>query len=194
MLKMAQSLAKFSKVEGAKWLSSLEAVLLDCDGVVWRGSESVANVKGAVELLEKAGKRVFYVSNNSTKSREEYTSKLSKICGIRATEEQIVTSAVAAADYCKVAGVTKKAYVVGSAGLIHELRSVGITVVGPEDAGKGFAFGAITPADLDPDVEAVVVGFDGSANYYKLAMAASYLRYKPHVSPDTALLSLEPLH
>lgn len=182
---MAHALTAASPADGARLLASLEAILLDCDGVVWRGSECVPHVKAAVEHLEKLGKRVFYVSNNSTKSRSEYTAKLSKICGIHATEEQIVTSAVAAADYCKVVGVSKKAYVVGSAGLIQELQSVGITVVGPEDAGRSFAFGAITPADLDPDVEAVVVGFDGSANYYKLAMAASYLRYKPHVRfPD----------
>jgi len=166
---------------GRAWLDALDVFLLDCDGVVWRGHETVPGAKEAVERLQGLGKRVFYVSNNSTKSRHEYVSKLKSVCGIDATAEQIVTSAVAAAEYCKANGVTKKAYVIGQSGLLEELKAAGIAVAGPEDAGKAFAFGSMAPTDLDPDVQAVVVGFDGSASYTKIAKAASYLRYRPEV-------------
>ena len=161
---------------GLAWLASIDTLLLDCDGVVWRGSEGVAGVSASVAALLGAGKRIFYVSNNSTKSRADYVAKLASVCGIEATGAQIVTSAVAAAAYCRAHGV-HKAYVVGQSGLVEELTAAGVTVLGPSDGSRTFAFGSMAPSQLDAGVQAVVVGFDGAASYYKIATAASYLRY-----------------
>lgn len=161
------------------WFAALTTFLLDCDGVLWRASEPVPGVGASLAALRAAGKRVFFVTNNSTKSRAEYVAKLRATCGIDAREDEVLSSAYAAALYCRGAGLTKKVYVLGQAGLVAELEAVGLTVLGPDDFDKPFAFGACNPAHLDPDVQAVVAGFDGRASYFKLATAVSYLRYAP---------------
>lgn len=184
------------------WWNSVDTFLLDCDGVLWRSTDGVPGVDEAVAAMRAAGKHVFFVTNNSTKSRAEYVSKLLSVAGVHAFESEIMSSAYAAAVYCKAAGVRKKVYVIGQEGLVEELRCVGLDVLGPEDSGKVFHFGTFKPTDLDPDVEAVVsarpttfihilpprhteltqvAGFDGAACYYKLAVASSYLRYRPEV-------------
>jgi len=175
------ALRSLSPAAGRAWFASLDTWLLDCDGVVWRGSEGVPGVAAAVAALRRAGKAVYYVSNNSTKTRGEYARKLAGVAGIapaHAREEAVVTSAVAAAAWCAARGVAA-AYVIGSPALVTELAAAGVACVGgPADGGApAFAFGDMTPQQLDARVRAVVVGFDGGANYVKLARAASYLRY-----------------
>lgn len=175
------SLSSLSPAEGRAWFSSLDTWLLDCDGVVWRGSSGVPGVSSAVAALARAGKSVYFVSNNSTKTRAEYVAKLVGVAGIapaHASSAAVVTSAVAAAAWCAARGVAR-AYVIGSAALVAELAAAGVACAGgPADAAAPpFAFGDMSPGDLDAGVAAVVVGFDGGANYVKLARAASYLRY-----------------
>ena len=49
------------------WFESTDNFLLDCDGVLWRGTEGVPGVAATVDALRAAGKRVFFVSNNASK-------------------------------------------------------------------------------------------------------------------------------
>lgn len=162
------------------WLDATDTLLVDCDGVLWRATDGIPGVAETVEALRAAGKRVFFVTNNSTKSRADYVHKLASTAGIAATPDMIISSAYAAAVYCRTHGINKKVYVVGESGLINELREVaGVSVLGPEDWGRAFDFGSMKPDDLDKDVQAVVAGFDGKFCYYKLASAVSYLRYVP---------------
>jgi phosphoglycolate/pyridoxal phosphate phosphatase family enzyme len=164
------------------WLASLSTFLCDCDGVLWRADSGVPGVAHTVAALRARGKRVLFVTNNSTKSRRDYVAKLRSAAGIDCAAEDIVSSAFAAAEYCRREGVSKKAYVLGGSGLVDELRLAvpGLGVLGPDDFAKEFAFGALRPeTHLDPDVQAVVIGFDARFSYYKLATAALYLRYQP---------------
>lgn len=161
----------------AAWLAGIDTFLLDCDGVLWRGSHTIPGVDATVAWLRSLGKRVFYVTNNSTKSRRDVVDKLSSVCGIAALEEEVVSSAYAAALGARARGI-KKAYVIGEKGLVAELEAVGIQVVGPGDETKPFGFGGLSLDSLDPGVEAVIAGFDGTLSYYKLAMGASYIRYR----------------
>lgn len=181
----------------AAWVARHDTFLLDCDGVLWRAAEGVAGVADTVAALRRRGKRVYFVSNNSTKSRASYVAKLAAVAGIAATEGDVISSAYAAAAWCARHGV-RKAYVVGMEGLVAELTAAGVEVVGPADSHKTFAFGDLTRADIDAGVQAVVAGFDGAVSYYKLARAAVHLRYLPDCKfvatnrdatfPDTELL------
>jgi hypothetical protein len=108
------------------------------------------------DRVDADGKRVLFVTNNSTKSRAEYVAKLRDTCGIAAEASEVLSSAYAAALWCRGAGLTKKVYVVGQAGLAAELRAVGLEVLGMEDFEPPFAFGASRPEELDGEVQAVV--------------------------------------
>ncbi len=143
------------------FLDSIDTFLFDCDGVLWRGGVGIPRVGATIAALEARGKRCFYVTNNSTKTREQYVRVLADVAGIAATRDAVLSSAYAAAVYLREAGVKKKVYVIGSVGLEAELREVaGVECVGAADADHEFAFGVVSPETLDPDVQAVVIGFD----------------------------------
>lgn len=122
------------------------------------------------------GKKVFFITNNSTKSRPELLKKAVDL-GFNMTEEGIVSTAWAAAKYLQNRKFDKKVYVVGSSGVSQELDLVGIrhTGVGP-DAMNGSLLELINGSfKPDPDVGAVIVGFDEHFSYPKLLKAGTYL-------------------
>jgi 4-nitrophenyl phosphatase len=177
-----QDLARISSEEFKSWIDSLDTFLCDCDGVLWRGDNGIEGVSKTIDALRARRKRVRFVTNNSTKSRKAYVSKLYETAGITCEPEEIISSAYAAAEYCRREGLHKKLYVIGGAGLVQEIQdaSPGVEILGPEDWGREFSFGTLDPKNkdhLDPDVQAVVIGFDSKFTYYKLAKAAMHLRY-----------------
>ncbi|GLC59733.1 hypothetical protein PLESTB_001527700 [Pleodorina starrii] len=121
-------------------------------------------------------KKVFFVTNNATKSRAANAAKLTAL-GITATAADVYTSSFAAAAYLKTTSFSKKAYVVGEQGLVDELTAAGIACVGgPEHAGKEVDWSNPEPhMEVDPEVGAVVVGLDRNINYFKLQYATTCL-------------------
>jgi len=168
--------SRLSRATLPTFLAPLDTFLLDCDGVLWNGAAPVPGAGAAVAALRAAGKRVFFVTNNSTKPRSAYVDTLAKY-GIAAAPASILSSAYASAVWLASRGITR-VYLIGEPGLERELRDVaGVSCEGPEDWGRTFALGgAEGPAPLDPAVGAVVCGFDGRFNYYKLMRAAAYVR------------------
>lgn len=169
----------------ADWAGVLESVdlfVFDCDGVIWRGDTLIEGVKKTLEALLRLGKRLVFVTNNSTKSRRQYAAKFKDLGLDFVSEEHIFSSSFAAAAYLKKLGFNKKAYVIGEEGILEELETAGIASLGgPADAGRvvDLAAGSDALVQLDPDVGAVVVGFDRHINYYKLQYATKCLREVP---------------
>lgn len=56
-------------------LDGLDTLVADCDGVLWRGSQTIPNAPEALLTLRQRGKRLLFVTNNSSKSREQYVAK-----------------------------------------------------------------------------------------------------------------------
>ena len=48
-------------------------------GVLWSGSKLIGQANTALNKFRELGKKVFYVTNNSTKSRDEYMEKCDKL-------------------------------------------------------------------------------------------------------------------
>ncbi|EQC32560.1 hypothetical protein SDRG_09879 [Saprolegnia diclina VS20] len=158
-----------------QWIDGLDAFLFDCDGVLWRGSAAIEGAKEAIQLLRSLGKKVVFVTNNSTKSRDTYVDKLAGQ-GISATVGDIVTSASACAAYLRKHDVQGKVYVVGEAGLAAEVSAQGFENFGLEHNGKTEV---PTPFAVDPAVGAVVIGLDRAISYYKLSYAAVSILTNP---------------
>ena len=59
-------------------LAHLKTFIFDCDGVLWRGNEKLPHVANFMKLLRAENKNVFFVTNNSTKTRSQYVSKFGK--------------------------------------------------------------------------------------------------------------------
>jgi 4-nitrophenyl phosphatase len=131
-------------------------------------------------LLRAQGKRVFFVTNNSSKSRAQYMDKFKKL-QIPVSLEELVPSSWAAAEYLNARHPeVKKAFVIGSQGLVDELALVGIESVcgaDPSYATKIFASESeFLAAEADPEVGAVVCGWDLTFNYAKLCLASLHLQ------------------
>ncbi|KAJ7392631.1 hypothetical protein OS493_010282 [Desmophyllum pertusum] len=167
-------------LEGKKasdFVASMDTFIFDCDGVLWNEG---GPLNGAVEVLQelrKLGKRIFFVTNNSSKSRAAYLKKFEKF-GIEASEEEIYCTSYAVAYYLKeILKFDKKVFTIGTTGMVEELDALNIphTGSGPDQSSGGYNMQEWTSFTLDPEVGAVVCGFDEHFSFHKLIKAASYL-------------------
>ena len=171
--------SKCTRLNGAlvkQVLDSVDSVLFDCDGVIWRGDSAVPGASEVINLLKKHGKNVFFVTNNSSKTRKLYAQKMGRM-GFNVKEEEVFGTAYCSAMYLKtVADFKGKVYLIGSNALKQELEDVGIqqTGVGPDHIIPG-AQSEWANLPLDPEVKAVVVGFDEHFSYMKVNRAMQYL-------------------
>ncbi|KAK4439483.1 Phosphoglycolate phosphatase 2 [Sesamum alatum] len=165
----------------ANLLDSVDAFLFDCDGVIWKGDALIDGVSDALDTLRALGKRLVFVTNNSTKSRSQYAKKFHSL-GISVSEDEIFSSSFAAAMYLKVNDFPKekKVYVIGEEGIGEELQLAGFTSLGgPEDGKKAVQLRPNYLFEHDKSVGAVVVGLDHYINYYKLQYATLCIRENP---------------
>lgn len=156
----------------------VDAFIFDCDGVIWRGDSVIDGVPDTLDFLRSQGKKLIFVTNNSTKSRKGYLKKF-QILGLKVSAEEIYSSSYAAAAFLEAEQFPKdkKVYVVGEVGIMEELELKGIQALGgPEDAGKTVELKAGYAMPHDKDVGAVVVGFDRHLNYHKIQTATLCIR------------------
>lgn len=161
------------------FIDRFENFLFDCDGVIWHGDQLIPGVKDVLAYLRGRGKRLFFVTNNATKSRESFKSKFDRL-GIEADLDEIFGSAYATALYLSRIlkfPEDKKVYVIGEKGVEDELASENIRFCGGTDPADNeflelMDFSSVT---TDKEVGAVLCGFDMHINYKKLAKAHRYL-------------------
>lgn len=167
---------------GSKLLDKTDCFIFDCDGVIWKGDSVIPGIPETLAKLRAAGKKIFFVTNNSTKSRKGYLGKF-KSLGLNDVEpEEIFSSSFAAAAYLEQNPLPagKKAYIIGQIGIPEELDLLNIPHFGgPEDSDKTIKLGPGVKVDHDPDVGAVIVGFDSQVNYYKIQYAQLCINENP---------------
>lgn len=93
-LSHTESNTPLSKENVEEFLAGIDTFLLDCDGVLWRGGssyeqyfhffltqigEAIEGAAKSVALLKSRGKKVLFISNNSTRARADYVNKLGKV-------------------------------------------------------------------------------------------------------------------
>eukprot|EP00956_Cyclotella_meneghiniana_P026470 scaffold57263_cov59-Cyclotella_meneghiniana.AAC.7 len=175
------NVAKLSQ-PGKDLLPDVDVFIFDCDGVIWRGDSVIDGIPETLDKLRAMGKKTFFVTNNSTKSRKGYKKKFDSL-GLNVPAEEIFSSSFAAAAYfeqTKFKDTGKKVYIVGEVGIQEELDLIGIPHFGgPEDAGKQPDMGPGCAVSHDKDVGAVVVGFDRNINYYKIQYAQLCINENP---------------
>lgn len=138
----------------------IKNLILDMDGVLWRGETPMPGLVDFFDTLRAAGIGFILATNNATKTAAMYTERLARF-GVNVPPEQILTSAEATASYlASEYPPGSAAYVVGAKGLHDAITAQGFRVVTPQQvrAGGGAAF--------------VVVGFSPHATYEELAMGS----------------------
>jgi len=73
---MEHSQANLNWTDIIQLASKFDYFLLDCDGVVWQANNQIGTAFKTVEWLQAQGKKVYFLSNNSTKSPETMALKM----------------------------------------------------------------------------------------------------------------------
>jgi len=136
-----------------------KALLFDLDGTLYRGDEPIPGAGRLVDGTRRRGMLSLFVTNNSTRTPGEVAEHLSRM-GIAAAEEEIVTSAMAAARYVQKNYPGAVTYAIGEKGLKEALEQAGMRLTEGEPAVRA---------------ELVVQGLDRKLTYAGLAEGATHL-------------------
>lgn len=144
------------------------ALIVDMDGVLWRGEQPIGNLARIFETIADKGLRITLATNNATRSTSQYLKKLNSF-GVPLNADQIVNSSMAVAHYLhKTHPYGGKVYIVGENGLAETLSERGFKVI---DA---------PPEEIDyipvSDFIAVVAAMDRQVTYAKLTAATRLIR------------------
>ena len=131
-------------------ISDMQLYLFDMDGTLYLGDRLFTFTKELLETLKNKGKKYLFMTNNSSKSVEDYVKKLEKL-GISATREDFMTSSQATAYYLHIHHEGQRLYVCGTESLKAELRREGFTVT-----------------EKVEDTDCIVMGFDTELTFQKL--------------------------
>jgi HAD superfamily hydrolase (TIGR01457 family) len=131
-----------------------DAFLFDLDGVLYRGPEPVEGAASAVEALRGSGKRLAFMTNNSSRTPQEVVEHLRSV-GIAAAEDEVETSARSTGRLLADRGA-RTGFVIGERGLREAVAAAGVRLL-EDGAERG---------------DAVVVGWDREVDFAKLRTAA----------------------
>lgn len=131
-------------------LKSMKLFLFDMDGTLYLGDRLYSFTTELLQTIKENGGKYLFMTNNSSKSVDDYVKKLRKL-GITAARDEFMTSSQATAYYLHKHHEGQKLYVCGTESLKEELRMEGFTVT----------------ANLE-EVECIVMGFDTELTFQKL--------------------------
>lgn len=148
--------------------------IFDMDGVLYRGSQVLPYARETLERLRRAGWQVYFATNNSTATRDQYVARLNGL-GLGGDREHVVTSAYATAHYLeRLDPRPLDILVFGADGLRTEIRAAGLRVREPSEI-----------PGIDPPPDAAADGVDPSAMRRYLETVAL------PAPPDTVVVGLD---
>lgn len=141
-------------------LAKIKHVALDMDGTIYMGTHLFPFTIPFLEKLTSMGITYSFLTNNPSKSIDDYLLKLKKM-GINATEEEIYNTTIATIDYIKAHYPSaKRLFLLGTPSMISQFEKAGF----------------ISTADDAEDVpDIIVAAFDMTLNYSRLCRAAWWI-------------------
>lgn len=129
--------------KNAEKLKEKTLYLLDMDGTIYNENEIFDGTLEFLTAIREQGGQYIFITNNSSKSVEDYVEKVRNM-GIEADKENFYTSSQATAMYLQEQYPGQVVYCMGTASLVKELRQAGIEVV----------------TEVDDRATVVLIGFD----------------------------------
>ena len=141
-------------------LAKIKHVALDMDVTIYMGTHLFPFTIPFLEKLTSMGITYSFLTNNPSKSIDDYLLKLKKM-GINATEEEIYNTTIATIDYIKAHYPSaKRLFLLGTPSMISQFEKAGF----------------ISTADDAEDVpDIIVAAFDMTLNYSRLCRAAWWI-------------------
>jgi len=153
----------------------LKAILLDADGVLWRGREVIAEAPAFIRRAQAAGLRCLLVSNNAGPNREAYSEKCRRL-DLALAPPDIYSVNHLAGPFMAEHYPDRRVLVIGSNMLVAEMAAhTNVTDAGAWLAERGVDQRAATPDDLrlleQAEFDVVLIGIDVTVSYIKLCLA-----------------------
>ena len=143
-------------------LQKIKLFLMDMDGTVYVGPNPIEGAFEALETLRQNGRKVCFLTNNSSRSIEQYLHHLTRY-GFVASREEMFSSTLATCGYLRHHHEGARVYAVATDEVREEMRREGVNVLN---------YDPTDPKDY-PDV--VVVAFDTTLTYQKVYAACRYI-------------------
>ena len=135
----------------------IRALILDMDGVLWRGTEAIGDLHAIFDQITNNGWMVVFATNNGSRTIQQYIELLASF-GVEAQPWQVITSSIAVANLLqnKFPG-GGPVYIVGEQGVIEACNELGFY-------------------QSESTALAVIAGIDRSLTYDKLKIATTLIR------------------
>lgn len=141
-------------------LSQIRYLIMDMDGVLYRGNKPLPGAREFLPWLEARGIKYLLLTNNSVRTPAGWGEKMAAL-GMPVSPDCIMTAAQATAAYLrKIASQGARVYVIGGRGL--------------EEAIFKESSGLFVPDDRHPDF--VILGLDPAFTYEKMKRACLAIR------------------
>ena len=137
-----------SKLEGVK------TVFLDLDGTIYLGGNLIPGALDFLSRCEDKGVQRYFLSNNSSRSVDQYVAKLHKM-NIPCTAEDVLLSTHDLLSWLQKEGVTRT-WAIATKGMCDMMEAVGISTD-------------------DEDPQFVVLGYDTEINYEKISTGSIHM-------------------
>ncbi len=144
-------------------LTNIHALIIDMDGVLWKGSQALPGLSEFFLALRKLKTPFLLATNNASLTQTQYVDKLASM-HVSVTADEILTSSMATAVHLseQTDPGSSRVFVIGEEGLRQPLTKQGFTLV------DDFQI-------TDPAADFVICGLDRQLSWDKLANASLHL-------------------
>lgn len=143
-------------------LQKIKLFLMDMDGTVYVGPQKIPGAFEALDTLRRHGRQVCFLTNNSSRSQDQYVEHLTHYDFVAGMDE-VFTSMMATCLYLQRHYPSARVYALATPRVRDEMRRLGVNVLEGEPSLR---------AEY-PDV--VVVAFDTTLTYDRLYAACRYI-------------------
>ncbi|MBQ4443918.1 MAG: HAD-IIA family hydrolase [Clostridia bacterium] len=143
-------------------LKKIKLFLMDMDGTVYIGPQKIPGAFEALETLRRNGRRICFLTNNSSRSQDQYVEHLRRY-DFEASMDEVYTSALATCGYLNKHRKGAKVFALATPRVREEMRRAGVNVI------EGY------PTEREDYPDVVVVAFDTTLTYDRLYAACRYI-------------------
>ncbi|GMR45362.1 hypothetical protein PMAYCL1PPCAC_15557, partial [Pristionchus mayeri] len=154
-----------------------DVYLFDADGTLWTHDEPIPGAINFMQELISRGKKVFIITNNSSRSTRRYVQKVTRL-GFPVSESNIISPNTTIIDFCKRNPhfIRKGIYLIGNIGIkeaLEEALDVECFGIGIDNMPESDFFPSTVK--LEREASCVIVADDPHFTYMKLIKATNYL-------------------
>lgn len=148
------------KSRNTESLKEKKLFLFDIDGTLAVGDTLYQGSADLLKHIERIGGKAYYITNNSTKSGQDYVKKFRSAFGLETSEDQFITSGYMTLRFLLEEFCGKKIFVLGTRSFLAQLQSAGLEVT----------------EEAEEDVDCVVAAYDSELTYEKLIRISRVLQ------------------